>query len=216
MDLCRSPGVRCRRLEAFRRQAQRLSRVPERCGVRWDSTCAGRPRCARHAVRRRGRSRLDRQLFLHDADLLRHGRLVAAFRRYVDVARSEGRGWTSAMFLRGGVWPLLPPGAKRAVRGMARRWRPNVVPAWIAAPFAQRTALADRLRRDPVPDRLPLVARYDVVQQYRSALGTGDQRRRRASLGRGRKSRIATRSWIAAWSNSRRLCPMSSAGSAGR
>ena len=98
--------------------------------------------------------------FFYYADLLRNGRLVAAFRRYVDVARSEGRGWTSAMFLQGGVWPLLPPGAKRAVRGMARRWRPNVVPSWIAAPFAQRTALADRLRRDPVPDRLPSVARY--------------------------------------------------------
>jgi asparagine synthase (glutamine-hydrolysing) len=110
--------------------------------------------------------------FFHYADLLRHGRLVAAFRRYVDVARSEGRGWTSAMFLQGGVWPLLPPRAKRAVRGMARRWRSNNVPSWIAAPFARRTALADRLRHDQAPDRLPSVARYDTLQQYRSGLGT--------------------------------------------
>jgi asparagine synthase (glutamine-hydrolysing) len=67
---------------------------------------------------------------------------------------------------------VLPAAARRAVRRIARRWRSNGVPGWIAAPFAQRTALADRLRPDPVPDRLPSVARYDVLQQYRSGLDT--------------------------------------------
>ena len=76
------------------------------------------------------------------------------------------------MFLRGGVWPVLPAAAKRAARRIARRWRSNGVPPWIAAPFARRTALAERLRHDPVPDRLPSVARYDIVQQYRSGLDT--------------------------------------------
>jgi asparagine synthase (glutamine-hydrolysing) len=108
----------------------------------------------------------------HYADLLRSGRLLAAFQRYADVARLEGMGWTSARFLRCGVWPVLPAAARRAVRRIARRWRSNGVPGWIAAPFAQRTALADRLRPDPVPDRLPSVARYDVLQQYRSGLDT--------------------------------------------
>jgi asparagine synthase (glutamine-hydrolysing) len=110
--------------------------------------------------------------FFHYADLLRRGRFVAAFRRYADVARTEGMSWTSAMFLRGGVWPVLPPAARRAARRIVRRWRSHGVPGWIAAPFARRTALADRLRHDPVPDRLPSVARYDTLQQYRSGLGT--------------------------------------------
>jgi len=108
----------------------------------------------------------------HYADLLRRGDLVAVVRRYVDVARSDGMSWTSAMFLRGGVWPVLPAAARRAARRIARRWRPDGVPSWIAAPFARRTALAERLRHDPVPDRLPSVARYDIVQQYRSGLDT--------------------------------------------
>ncbi len=110
--------------------------------------------------------------FFHYADLLRRGDLVAVLRRYADVARSEGMSWTSAMFLRGGGWPILPAAAKRAARRIARRWRSNGVPPWIAAPFARRTALAERLRPDPVPDRLPSVARYDIVQQYRCGLDT--------------------------------------------
>jgi asparagine synthase (glutamine-hydrolysing) len=104
--------------------------------------------------------------FYHYADLLRRGRLVALARRYVVIARSADMGWGSAMFLQAGIWPLLPGLVKRAVR-RARRRAP-AVPAWIASDFARRTALADRLRREPTPDRLPSVARYDVVQQYRS------------------------------------------------
>jgi asparagine synthase (glutamine-hydrolysing) len=108
----------------------------------------------------------------HYADLLRRGRVVAACRRYADVARSDGMSWTSAMLLRAGIWPVLPAAVRRTARRFARRWRANVVPSWIAAPFAQRTALADRLHADPAPDRLPSVARYDILQQYRSGLAT--------------------------------------------
>jgi asparagine synthase (glutamine-hydrolysing) len=108
----------------------------------------------------------------HYADLLRRGRLMAAFRRYADAARSEGMGRTSAMFLRGGVWSALPASARRAARRIARRWRSNGVPDWIAAPFARRTGLPDRLRPDPAPDGLPSMARYDALQQYRSGLDT--------------------------------------------
>jgi asparagine synthase (glutamine-hydrolysing) len=104
--------------------------------------------------------------FYYYADLLRRGRFVRLARRYVDVVRSPGMRWTSAMFLRGGVWPILPTPVKRAVR-WGRRARGEPVPAWIPAEFARRTALADRLRREPVPDRLPSTARYDVLQAYR-------------------------------------------------
>jgi len=108
----------------------------------------------------------------HYADLLRRGRFVAALSRYVDVARQDGMSWTSAMFLRGGVWPVLPACAKRAARRIARRWRSDGVPVWIPSEFARRTALPDRLRSDPAPDRLPSFARYDALQQYRSGLDT--------------------------------------------
>jgi asparagine synthase (glutamine-hydrolysing) len=104
--------------------------------------------------------------FYYYADLLRRGRLVRLARRYVDVVRSPGMRWTSAMLLRGGVWPIMPAPFKRAVRwGRGARGEP--LPSWIPAEFARRTALADRLRRDPAPDRLPSVARYDVRQAYR-------------------------------------------------
>jgi asparagine synthase (glutamine-hydrolysing) len=106
----------------------------------------------------------------HYADLLRRGRFVAALRRYADVARSDGMSWRSAMFLRAGIWPILPARARRVARRFARRWRSSGVPAWIPPAFARHTALADRLRRHPAPDRLPSVARYDTLQRYRSGL----------------------------------------------
>jgi asparagine synthase (glutamine-hydrolysing) len=105
--------------------------------------------------------------FFHYADLLRRGRFVRLARRYVDVVRSPGMRWRSAMFLRGGVWPILPPAVKRAVRWGRRRVRGEPLPSWIPTDFARRTALADRLRREPTPDRLPSAARYDVRQAYR-------------------------------------------------
>ena len=104
--------------------------------------------------------------FYHYADLLRSGRFVRLARRYVDVVRSPDMRWTSAMFLRGGVWPILPASVKRAVR-WGRRVRGEALPPWIPAEFARRTALADRLRRERTPDRLPSAARYDVRQAYR-------------------------------------------------
>jgi asparagine synthase (glutamine-hydrolysing) len=106
----------------------------------------------------------------HYADLLRRGRFIAALSRYADVARSDGMSWRSAMFLRGGVWPILPVRVRRTARRIARRWRSSGIPAWIPAAFARRTALADRLRVDPPPDRLPSAARYDTLQRYRSGL----------------------------------------------
>jgi asparagine synthase (glutamine-hydrolysing) len=126
--------------------------------------------------------------FFHYADLLRRGRLLSLARRYVDVARSPSMGWTSAMFLRGGIWPLLPPPIKRILRD-ARGAR-RAVPAWIDRGFAERIALADRLRREPTPDRLPSVARYDIMQQYRSAVGLlGGEAYERASAEAGLEDR---------------------------
>lgn len=94
------------------------------------------------------------------ADLLRAYRLRMLWRRYRDVARQPGMGWTSADLLEGGLWPLLPVFARHALRPLARRARGAGVPAWI------RPELASRVGLDQVPPlrRIPAgqLARTDV------------------------------------------------------
>jgi asparagine synthase (glutamine-hydrolysing) len=81
--------------------------------------------------------------YFHYADLLRHGRLVAFARRYLDVARSPEHGWARAELLRGAVWPLMPSAARRLFRPLARRLTGLGVPSWIEPAFARRAGLTD-------------------------------------------------------------------------
>jgi asparagine synthase (glutamine-hydrolysing) len=126
--------------------------------------------------------------FYHYADLLRRRRLRNVVERYSDVARSPGLGWTSAMFLRAGVWPVVPPRLKRIIRRAVRPWRQGV-PPWIGRGLADRTGLADRLRDDPTPDNLESVARYDVSQLYRAGWGPLSELFERASAEAGLEDR---------------------------
>jgi asparagine synthase (glutamine-hydrolysing) len=94
------------------------------------------------------------------ADLLRAFRLRMFWRRYRDVARQPGMGWTSADLLEGGVWPLLPVFARHALRPLARRARGAGVPPWVRTELASRVGLDEvaPLRRIPAGQ----LARTDV------------------------------------------------------
>ena len=77
----------------------------------------------------------------HYADLLRRGRFIRFLRRYRDVIRQPAMSWRSADLLPCAVWPLLPRGARRHLRPLARRIAGHGVPGWIAPGLARRSGL---------------------------------------------------------------------------
>jgi asparagine synthase (glutamine-hydrolysing) len=87
----------------------------------------------------------------HTADLLSRFRIGEALRQsYLDSRNAySGTGSWPGAFLRYGVWPLLPQRTKSGIRCVLRREH-DEVPAWIAAAFAKRTKLAERLRETPL------------------------------------------------------------------
>ncbi len=79
----------------------------------------------------------------HTTDLLRRGRLVAAWRQLRADSRLPGRGYSPASLARAVAAPLLP----ESVRAAARRVRKRP-PAfdWLSPGFRRRTSIDDRLR----------------------------------------------------------------------
>lgn len=100
----------------------------------------------------------------HYADLLRRGRLIPFWKRYVDVARQPAMSWASADLLACAAWPLLPQPIKRVLRPLARRAHGLGIPAWISRGLAERGGLtAERPLRQVPPGRL---ARTDIADAF--------------------------------------------------
>jgi asparagine synthase (glutamine-hydrolysing) len=69
------------------------------------------------------------------ADLLRRFRVVAAVRRFVDDCHADDTGRSALGLLQAGVWPLLPPAIKSALRPLARRVvHTGGEPPWLRIP----------------------------------------------------------------------------------
>jgi asparagine synthase (glutamine-hydrolysing) len=84
---------------------------------------------------------------LHTTDLLREGRVFAAFRQFRDDVALPGRELRHADLLRIVVSPLLPGVVRNVVRPVAGGRRPTH--DWIRPEFARRVGLRDRLRPRP-------------------------------------------------------------------
>jgi asparagine synthase (glutamine-hydrolysing) len=81
----------------------------------------------------------------HTTDLLRRGRLLAAWGRLRADARLPGRGYSMAGLARGAVAPIVPDrlrAAVRLLRGAPRHFD------WLRPEFRRRTGLDDPIRRE--------------------------------------------------------------------
>lgn len=77
------------------------------------------------------------------ADLIRRGRWIALARLLAAAPADSDLAWTPGQVIRAGLFPLVPPRARRLAR-RALGWR--AVPPWIDPDFARRVDLEDRLR----------------------------------------------------------------------
>lgn len=120
---------------------------------------------------------------LQTADLIAHGRFLAAARQLRHDAALPGRGYTYLGLARGAVGPLLPAWARRILRPVAGG--PPLRHDWIPEPFATRVALRDRVAPRPRP-RSSSRAQGEV---YRMATGLqrllADEYEQRTSRGAG-------------------------------
>jgi asparagine synthase (glutamine-hydrolysing) len=78
----------------------------------------------------------------HTTDLLRRGRLIAAWRQLRADARLPGRGYSVLGLASGAVAPLLPDSVRATIRRLRRR-PPRF--AWLRPEFRRRTGVDDRI-----------------------------------------------------------------------
>ena len=108
----------------------------------------------------------------HNADMLRRLQVGKLLRQVRDDAYiGSVPGWPQSaghMFLRYGVWPLLPESVRRGAKVMLRGDREGV-PRWIGEEFARRAELSERIRqRDAVLQRWPTLAQRDIERYITS------------------------------------------------
>lgn len=109
-------------------------------------------------------------MFTHLADLMRAMRIAQAIRQSRDDSRAclrsglRGRSYSAPLLLlRHGIWPLLPPAARRGVRWLRGR-EPNGLPPYIRPEFARRIHLTDRWSGTVVDgSRLPTFAQRNIA-----------------------------------------------------
>jgi asparagine synthase (glutamine-hydrolysing) len=78
------------------------------------------------------------------ADLLGHGSVVAAVRRYLRDRKTNDSGWAVDGLLTSGFWPLLPQSVRSALRRPARLlMRIPEAPSWVKLPLRDRPAVPD-------------------------------------------------------------------------
>lgn len=81
----------------------------------------------------------------HAADLLRGLKLRAFWRRLAAESGTLTISQQTCMALRHGLWPLLPPPARAALRTVLKREK---VPPWLNSQFARRIHLAERIGQE--------------------------------------------------------------------
>lgn len=97
----------------------------------------------------------------HSADLLRSFRLRDLIRQVRLDSRVPSVIPPPLPLLRTGVWPLLPPPARRAVRRLLGR---TGFARWVHPDLARRTKLADRLRAHEGRQGFPTYAQDDIYR----------------------------------------------------
>ncbi len=122
----------------------------------------------------------------HTTDLLRRGRLVAAWRQLRADARLPGRNYSLASLARGALAPVVPA----PVRSVARLLRRHAPPFdWIRPEFRRRICLDDRLR----PERVEGFRSLAQSEVYRvatcAATMIGDEMEERAAAAAGIEQR---------------------------
>ena len=95
------------------------------------------------------------------ADLLRARRGVELLRQLWCDGTAYGVGGATRLAVTCGLGPLLPLHVRRGLKRVLKR---NGVPPWIAADFAHRVDLADRLGGGAPPKRLGSFAREDLYR----------------------------------------------------
>jgi asparagine synthase (glutamine-hydrolysing) len=103
--------------------------------------------------------------YLHTADLIRSGRLVAGARQLWLDAHNPDAFHSLGVLARSCGWALTPEPVKRAARWM--RPTPDRTPPGFARAFADQVALADRIAPTPLDERFPTLAAAAV---YRAAM----------------------------------------------
>jgi asparagine synthase (glutamine-hydrolysing) len=126
--------------------------------------------------------------FYHYADFMRHLKIPSLIRqlRY-DRQLSDDSGVPAVIFpslplLRVGLLPLVPQTARRVIKWALRR---DGMPPWIAAPFARRIQLAERLRKNNTRPQFQSFAQEDI----HSTLVSG-------WLSQGKESGNRSQSWF--------------------
>jgi asparagine synthase (glutamine-hydrolysing) len=121
---------------------------------------------------------------MYAPDLLRSGRFVQLWRHY---RAGDTHHQTPASLFRSLVWPLVPPGARQAVKRTLRR---DGISPWITPSHAAAVNLADRVGPPPADVRFPTLAK---TQSWSSALGGssmhGIEAESRATSGFGLETR---------------------------
>jgi asparagine synthase (glutamine-hydrolysing) len=104
--------------------------------------------------------------YYHHADLLRKLKILDAIRQIRTDATVPGVVFPSFPFLRLGLWPLLPQGARHAIKKVLRRQ--DMPPLWVNPQFARRNRLIERLRGGDAKIKFASLAQRDLHQSLNS------------------------------------------------
>lgn len=99
--------------------------------------------------------------YYHYADLLREFRILSLIRQIRCDAKVSGVIFPAFSVLTIGLWPLIPDGARNAIKRVMGR---NGFPRWISPRFAARNRLAERLRRNTARQDTSSFAQRDLYK----------------------------------------------------
>jgi asparagine synthase (glutamine-hydrolysing) len=120
--------------------------------------------------------------FLHYADLIEQRRFRDAWRLF-RAQSDRADAFRPTSLFRSSIWPLVPPSAREAIKGVLGR---DGVAPWVTRAFASRVDLPSRLRPAPPPIQLATRAK---TESWSSAMGglsiraTEEERRTTAAFG---------------------------------
>jgi asparagine synthase (glutamine-hydrolysing) len=120
--------------------------------------------------------------YLHSADLIRRGRVVAGVRQLWADARNPDTFHGLGVLARTCGWALMPDGVRRAVK--RARPSPDRTPSGFNRAFAYQVSLADRVALAPLEGRFPSLAAAAVYRGATHAHGVyaWEESTRQASL----------------------------------
>jgi asparagine synthase (glutamine-hydrolysing) len=120
--------------------------------------------------------------YLHSADLIRSGRVLASVRQLWADARNPDTFHGVGVLARTCGWALLPDGVRRAIKRV--RPSPDRTPVGFNPAFAAGVSLADRVALAPIDARFPTLAAAAVYRAATHAHGVyaWEESTRQASL----------------------------------